>query len=435
MKPSQLISKIAEQNKIPEGDVQEVYDSKLEECEEAGLKGNQAKERAMKRTWGAFKRQSMSSSTGVEGIILGAGDRYDAVNYSRENAIEAYQSNPVRAISDGKVAVAVPPNETGNLTGSGVEVVGEKAGWAIVSRPDNDNILGYDFAERDTAESDDANTQVEEGWRVYPLDTRESYGNGDPNPRFGTPTPKHQWKRRGLGLFRTGDSDVKVGNLTLTGKKSMQNPPLGKAVQFKARVNEGDDGELYINSTSDTEFTPAPDLDDNLSSIDSLIERHFDDYLQDLEGAYSFMADKGGSRTLIITGDVIDMNLEATSNGTFRMVIGQLSFAGGEMKEQEATVWVPEWHDQYIDFAVESRVYVVGRARMQDAYDTESGGRTSEEQELVINAQGLYADPTSKVPREDSAEDLDEDDFDFDPEDEDTEEAEVEPSFDGGEEW
>lgn len=434
MNPDEVINKLADKHKIPEGDVRELYEEKLEECEEAGLKGDQAKQRAIKRVWGAFRRQEQSSSTGVEGVILGAGDRYDAVDYSRRQAIEAYKENPQGAIKQGEVAVAVPPEEADNITGAGVEVVTEKNGWAIVARSDNENIASYDFAERGTAETDDANTEVEDGWRIYPLDTRETFGGGDANPRYGTPTPKHQWKRRALGLFRTEDGgEVRVGNLTLTGKKSMQNPPLGQAVQFKARVNEGDDGELYINSTSETEFNENPELQEQLPSIDTLIEKYFDDkYLYELDGLYSFLSDVDGNRTIITYGDVIDMNLEATSNGTFRMVLGHMDFAGGEMKEYEATVWIPEWQEQYIDFAVESKVYVVGRARMQDAYDPVEGQRTSEEQEVVINAQGLYADPTSKIPREDGVEDLDEEDFDFEPDDE---EEELEASFDGGSEW
>lgn len=435
MNPEELVSNLAEKHKIPEGDVKEVYEQKLEECEDADLKGDQAVERAMKRTWGVFKRKDMSSSTGLEGVILGMGDRYDAVGHSRDDAIEKYQNNPQGAIKAGEVAVAVPPGEEQNIAGQGVEVVGEKAGWNIVARPDNENILGYDFAKRDTAESDDADTTVEDGWRVYPLDTRETFSGGEANERYGTPTPKHQWKRRGLGVFITGDDDApQVGNLTLTGKQSLQKPPLGQAVQFKGRVNEGDDGEIYINSTSETEFVENPELAEELPSTDALIEKYLDDYVHDLDSLYSYMEGQGqGSRTVVATGDVIDMNLEANSNGTFRMVIGQLSFAGGEMKEREATVWVPEWHDDYIDFAVESRVYVIGRARLQDAYSP--NGENDGEKEVVLNAQGLYADPTSKVPRE-NAGDLEEDDLEFDTDGSDEEEAEeMAAEFDGGDDW
>lgn len=434
MNEDELIAQLSEKHKIPEGDVREIFEEKLEECKDADLKGDQAKQRAMERTYAAFKRKDMSSSEGVEGVILGAGDRYDSVGYSRENAIESYQENPQGAIKDGEVALAVPPDETDNITGNGVAAVGEKNGWAIVARPDNENILSYDFAERDSAETDDANTQVEDGWRVYPLDTRKTFSGGDENPRYGTPTPKHQWKRRCLGLLMAeGDDEPRIGHLTLTGKKSVQNPPLFQAVQFQGRVNEGDGDELYVNSTSETEFNPNPELEENRSSIDSLIEQYFsDDYLFDLSGLYSYMAEQDGSRTVIAVGDVIDMDLEANSNDTYRMVLGQVDFSGGDMVEHEATTWVPTWHDQYIDFAIESRVYVVGRARMQDAYDPVEGERTSDEQEVVLNAQGLYADPTSKIPREDDVDDLDEDDFEAESADEESEE-EIEAQFDGGE--
>jgi len=436
MNEQELVSQLSEKHKIPEGDVKEIYEEKLEQCKEAGLKGDQATERAMERTYAAFKRKDMSSSEGVEGVIIGAGDRYDSVGYSRENSVEAYQENPQRAIKDGEVALAVPPNETDNITGAGVEVVGEKNGWAIVARPDNENILSYDFAQRDRAETDDANTEVEDGWRVYPLDTRESFGNGDPNPRYGTPSPKHNWKRRCLGLFMAdGDEEPRIGHLTLTGKKSIPNPPLFQGVQFEARVNDGDDGEYYINSTSGTEFNPNPELEENMSSIDSLIEQYFaSDYLFGLSELYSYMQDQDGGRTVIAVGDIIDMNLEASSNDTFRMVLGEVDFSGGEMIEYEATVWVPDWHDEHIDFAIESRVYVIGRARMQDAYDPVEGERTSDDQEVVLNAQGLFADPTSKIPREDNVEDLDEENFDFEDDDE-SEQEELEAQFEGGSDW
>lgn len=430
MNPDELISQLSEKHKIPEGDVKEIFEGKLEECEEAGMKGDQAKKRAMERTWNEFKRRDMSSSTGVEGVILGMGDRYDAVGYSRSDAIEAYEDNPQGAIKSGKVALAVPPEETGSITGSGVVSVGEKNGWAIITHENNEGLLEYPFAERDSAETDDANTEVEDGeWRVYPLDDRRTYGNGEENNHYGMPTDKHDWTRRGIGVFRTGDDDeVRVGNLTLKGNKSAQTPPLGQALQFQARVDVDDStGELYINSVSDTEFEPHPELDEQLPSADSLIEKYLDDYHYDLDGVFSYLSDKNGSETVVVDGDVVDMNLESNSNGTFRMVIGQFSFAGGEMKEREATVWVPDWQEEYIDFAVESRVFIIGRARLKDAYDPVKGETTSEEQEVVINAQGIYADPTSKIPRDDGAEDLDEEDLDFEPEEE-----EMSAEFDGG---
>lgn len=446
MNKDDLIEKLAEKNKIPEADVKEIFEEKLEESQDAGLKGDEALERAMKRTWGAFKRKDMSSSVGVEGVILGAGDRYDAVSYSREESIEAYQQNPQKAIKSGKVALAVPPGEESNITGNGVSKLGEKNGWAIIAKSAFEQLMQYDFAEKGSAETDDANTEVEDGWRVYPLDDRETFGSGSTNQSYGMPQDKHSWTRRCVGVFITEDSEEAMrGQLTLRGSKSAQNPPLNEPLQFKARVNEADDEEmLYINSSNETEFNPNPALDDQLPGVDTLIEKYFPEgqWRFELDELYEHLQDVNGSRTVVVEGDVIDMNLEPTGNDTFRMVIGQLTFQGGEMKEREATVWIPAWQDQYIDFAVESRVYVIGRARMQDAYDPQAGQRTSEKQEVVINAQGLYAEPTSKIPREENVEEMDDEDVEFsangqEEEAEQEDEAEVEfAASDGGEgEW
>lgn len=437
MNTDDVISKIAEQNAMAEGDVREVYEAKLEECEEAGLTGGQAEERALKKLWATFKRRSQSNAVPVEGYFIGVGDRYDAVDYSRSNAIESYEENPQKAIKEGEVAVACPPDEASNITGNGVINVGEKNGWAIITHENNEGLLQYNFATRNedgTVDStDDGNSQIEDGWRVYPLDTRRKYNNGNENDNYGMPVDKHQWTRRGLGIFMGGPADApRIANVTFSGKKSVSEPPLFEAVKFKARVTEDDNDELRIYSTSETEVEPNPELAESTDKqVDELIDGHFDgtDYYHDsLQSLYEYMADQNGRRTVVVKSDVISMDLEPTSNGTLRMVLGEMEFSGTEMVELETTVWIPESHDKYIDFAVDSRVYVVGRASIGPAYDPETGGQSDTEKEVTINAQGIYADPALKVPREDNVEEMDDEDFDFESDDE----SGSEPDFGGG---
>lgn len=419
-KTEQLIANIAENQAIPEDDVKEVWEAKLEEVEEAGMKGDEAQDRAQKLLFLAFKRKQQSNTVKIEGIILGAGDRYDAVNYSRKNAIDAYQENPQGAIREGEVAIACPPEEAGNLTGNGVEVVGEKNGWAIVTFSGNDGLLQYPFAERDSGQADDAETDVEEGWRLYPLDNRKKFNSGDENNHFGMPVDKHQWTRRGTGLFFTDDpSDIRISHLTFHDKQSAPNPPLGKPIQMKARVNEADDSdELYVHTTSDTEISPNPELEEKLTkSIDQIIEDNFrgTEFLHTLESLYEYMAGQpdNARRTIIVKSDVSTIDMEPNSNDTLRMVLAEHDWQGAELVEREATVWIPAWQEQYIDFAADSQIYVVGQAQMQDAYDPSTGGRSSDKKEVVINCQGLYADPTFKIPREDNVEEITDEDVDF----------------------
>lgn len=440
--PQDLIDQIEQNHAVPRDDIEEMYEEKLEQVQERGLKGDQAEARAMKMLWTSFKRRSQSSSVKIEGVIIGAGDRYDAVAYSREQAIDAYKDNPQGAIKDAKVAVACPPEEASQITGNGVTIVGEKNGWAIVSFEGNEKILQYDFAERDpetgsVSGTDDGDPTVEEDWRLYPLDDRERFRSGDRNDDYGMPTEKHQWTRRGIGVFKSDAADedgLFTGHLTLRGSVSAQNPPLYEPIQFEARLSPNDDvdGEYYINSTSDTEFEYNEELDNNMSkTVDEIIESHFGgtDYLHDLASVYEYMQDASDRerRNVIVKSDVISMDMDATSNNTYRFVIGEMEFHGGEMVELEATCWVPTWLDPYIDFAVDSRIYVVGRANLTDAYDPETGTTTSEEKEVVINTQGLFAIPELKIPRED-AQDIDEEDLDYEPEEED-------PGFEGGDDW
>lgn len=437
MEVEQVLEKLSDEHNLPLDDVKEIFEEKLEECEDAGLKGDSAKERAVKRTWSAFRRRSQSSSIGVQGVILGAGDRYDSVSNSRQNAIEAYTSNPQRAIKDGEVAVAAPPDSASNLTGNGVEVVTEKNGWAIIAKSSNQAIQQYDFAERGSDQTDDGEAEVDPPFRVYPLDTRETFNDGSSNDRYGMPTPQHMWRRRAVGVFVTDQHDeARRGQITLRGAQSAPNPPLHQAVQFEARVNESDDGNmLYINSTSDTEFHPDPELEDKMPDPDILLTK--DDYFpqgvwrHDLGSLYEFLEEQQGARTVVCKGDVIRLDMEQSGNNTYRMVIGDMSWAGGDLQEFEATVWIPAWQEQYIDFAQESEVYVLGRARLQDAYDPQAGERTSEEQEVVMNAQGIYADPATKVPREEEVEELEEDDLQFEEEPVEDDGDEVEFAADG----
>ena len=424
MNKEQAIAQIAEKHKIPEGDVEEIFEDKLAETEEAGFSGSQAVERALKRTFMTFKRKSMDNTEGVEGVILGAGDRYDAVGYSRSEALEAYEENPQGAIKDKKVAVAVPPGEESNIVGNGVDVIGQVSGWNIVAHPSLEQLMGYDFAERGTAEVDDADTEIEDGWRVYPLDDRKRYNSGAENQGYGMPIDKHSWTRRCIGVFiRDGSDEAMIGQVTLRDQQSLQNPPVGEAVQFKARVDEADDEELlYINSTNETEFNPNPELEEELPSIDTLIEKYFPqgEWLFDLDGLYEHLESQQRGDTVIVKCDVADMNLEPNSNDTLRMVVSQLSFQGGDMIEREALCWIPAWQKSLIDFAVESSIYVIGRARLQDAYDPVKQERTPEKQEAVINVQGVFADPVHRIPRED-ADELGEEDVDFSTEEEDVE--------------
>lgn len=441
------IEQIADSEAMAEADVREIYEAKLSECEELGFEGAKAREKALTRVFTAFKRRQQSNAVKVEGIFLASGDRYDAVAYQRSNAIEAYEENPQKAIKEGEIAVACPPEEAEHLEGAGVSVVGKKSGWAIVAHPDNEKILKYNFAQRDpesgeVTESDDGDGSVEDGWRLYPLDTRETFSSGDENPNYGMPTDKHQWTRRGLGIFRSDitDGEVKIGHVTLRGDVSAEEPPLGDAVQFKARVDGSDDNddEIYINGTDETEIEPNPELGEQIDKGPTeLIKSYFGgtEYLHDLKSAYEYMHKQDGRRTIIVHADVYTMDLEPTSNGTLRFEIGQMEFTENGMQDIEATVWLPEWQKKYVDFAVDSHVFVVGRAQLRDAYDPETGETTSEEQEIVLNGQGIYADPDDVIPREEDTEDLGEDDFDFeagDDSDDEADESEEEPDFDEG---
>lgn len=420
MNKEQLISKISDENAIPEADVEEVYDEKLEECKDAGMSGEEAEERALKRVWNAFKRRSMSNADKVQGIFLGCGDRYDAVGYNRTQAIEAYQENPQQAIKSGKIALAIPPEDEEDIVGNGVQSVGEKNGWSIIAK--SEKTLQYDFAERGTEQEDDADTEIEdEEWRVYPLDTQRKYRSGDKNDDYLTPLPKHSWRRAAVGVFRVDeDGDAQISRITFSGKQSISPPPLFEPVEFKARTNEADDDKLgmYINSTSETTITEYPELEDDWPDVIGIIDKMFRDteWFHDLPSLYAYLDEDGTRENVIVKADVVDLDMEPNSNGTLRMVLGDFQFEGGEMVEQEATVWIPEEHDKYIDFATESEVFVVGQARLVDGYDSVKGERTPDVKEVSINGQGVIADPNVKIPREDSVQELDEEDMDFDDE-------------------
>lgn len=417
----QYVEKLAEEHAMAESDVEEIYNEKLQQCHDAGQKGEQAEQRAIKMLLRAFSRRQQSSLEPVEGVFLGVGDRYDAVRWERQRAVEAYQENPQKAIKDGVIAVACPPEESGNITGGGVVVVGEKNGWAIVSHENNEGILQHNFASRNPATgevdgTDEANTEVEDGWRLYPLDTQRKFNSGDDNPNFGRPVAKHEWTRRGLGVFKTDEHDARRASVTLRGKSTISEPPLYDAVQLEARVNEADNEDLlYVNGYDETEINPNPELEGQLPEPDELIEKYYGgtDRLHDLQSAYEFLGDSDRPETIFVKADVLTMDLEPNANNTLRLVLNDMDFVGTEAVEWEATVWLPDWQAKYIDFAVDSRVYVVGRAQLQDAYDPEAGERTSEEQEISIDGQGIYADPTFKIPREDDVEEVSEDDFDF----------------------
>jgi len=288
--------------------------------------------RAWTRVRGEWKRQLKSDAKMFNGVVLGASDPFDLVSYPRRQAKQAYKEDPEEAIEKGLV------NEDGE-----------------------------------------------------PLDTREKFSTGTPNPNYGKPLPDHRWIRNVVGICKPIDEDeVSMFTMTLNDNQATDiDIPSFKPVRFRA--NEGQEGSgkpgfKKLNPWSGLQFNVVEDAD--FSVEDVLAVDEMDKVLIDLEEIPDWHARNATDPTSVmaVEGDVEYIADSPNQNNSLRMVIDS-----DELGMDDYTVWVPEHEFESCDFGAGSRVMVVGSTTQ-----SEFNGETDH----MINAWGIYAYPELKIAKD-----------------------------------
>lgn len=296
--------------------------------------------KALRRLGLSYKKQLRSPAKWFEGMIIAISDTFDMVKKMRTDATKEFNENPQNAVTSG--------------------------------------------------------ITDEEG---IPLDPRATWSTGKDNPGFGKPLPEHSYICNIVGIATKDDGAPKIFRMAIQGSlaENSDKIPMFAPVKFRAndKSQEGDD-EYSLNVSTVTIFVE----DDTISmpTPTEVIQKFCSKYVVDmnaLEDHHNSNKDDF-NRLAIIEADVSALVMEPTATGSRRMIIED---ASGDIENLDApgiTCWVPSKID--IDFAEQSRVFVVGRTAQGKKYV--DGQATDEDGDIMMNVFGVYAIPEYKIAPE-----------------------------------
>jgi len=331
------INKYSEKLGFSVDEVRKDYEELLTEEKEihTTLTEEEQKTRALQRLSVKYKRLLRSPAIGFEGIVMGLGDVVDTVARIRENAIKMFKENPQQAIANGLT------DDEGN-----------------------------------------------------PLDTRETFSSGKPNPSYGKPLPEHNYLRNIFGVCnRIGESEPKFFTMTINGEVAKtKDIPLFTPVKFRANDKSEESSSTFTLTHS--VFTKFEKSDINLPSIREIVSKFIGiTNLADLQQYHTQHKDDY-NRIVAIEGDVSMLFLEPTATGSRRMIIEDGSKLLEDLESPGITCWIPAEMD--IDFSEGSKVIVVGRTT-QGLKRDDNGQQTEELGDVMLNVYGIYCYPEFKI--------------------------------------
>ena len=245
----------------------------------------------------------------------------------------------------------------------------------------------------------DPHNAIAEGWtdeNGNALDNRRQYSTGRDNPDFGKKLPPTRFIQNVMGVAKSSDMQAPmVFSMVLSDRIAGQiNVPVFQTVKFRANLakKQPTDGTLALNEYSGLRFMPSEI--EGFPGPETIIDQFFEDHksaIEDLEIWHNDHA-QDPKRFVIVTGDVDDVDSRANATtGNSRIVL--LDDSG----DVEVTVWIPEHLRSLIDFGPGSRVIVDGRTAISTFND---------QQQLLINGEGIYAPPHDKIPLEETPESI-----------------------------
>jgi hypothetical protein len=310
----------------------------------------------------------------ASGFFISMNEARDVAAQNRNTLVSEYNRNPNATYEAGKVALAKP-------AGDGYEirrmVKGEEEKKEVPNLHPN-------------------HVEVDNNKFIIPIDNVEMYGPR-PNPNFGLPQVKEEWRRNGTFV---GNVNGVMGKYDFNYKgpsAKIFDVPCFEFVHFTCILNSSDDRRIH-GATDKTllSLKMNMDLSENddewvdtasVSIPDVIMEHAADNYspLVDLERYHSILLEKPyKDRFVYTTGTVTNVNMTPTGNGNRILNITDLSmdFAFDESGSFGTTCWVPE--SIGIDFGIGSNVIIVGRT--SQGTDKETG----ELRPISINVSGLY---------------------------------------------
>lgn len=243
-----------------------------------------------------------------------------------------------------------------------------------------------------------------EGNPLYP----NTLGNQKMN-RVGKPLAKHSWLRITINVARPIDPKTKEpgppqpSKMWINGQPAVKiNCPMNVPIKFKGINKTGEDdrraGEYRINYSAFTNFKETPELE--LPSVEQIL-RGLPNFitLGELD-EYHTKNENNPGRWVVTEGNVAMLNLEPNpKTGNLMMIISDESLLFSS--EQTGVIcWIPTDRGIVVDFAVESRILLVGRTARGRARDPVTGDLLDEPGDVMINVFGIYAPEMFKVAPE-----------------------------------
>ena len=313
----------------------------------------------------ARKRRELSSpAISWEGIVLGVGDLIDTVGRQRSMTEEMFKLNPEKAIKGCAVG-------EGNRRRM---ILADEKGVALYPPTENNK-----------------------KWK-----------------RAGKPLPEHSWLRNVFGISVPIDKKTKERgaprpfNMTLNRQQAVnaKDIVLNKSVKFKGiNKTSAEDtalGLYRINASTYTKFEVDETL--KIPAIETIISNLNENKFRLLAELDEYHAKNENviDRWVVTEGTVSVLNLEPNPTTQNLMMIlddESLLFAPKE-GSRGVTCWIPTDRNIEIDFAQDSRVYVVGKTTRGKARDPVTGQSTDEPGDIMINVYGIYCPEMFKVKLE-----------------------------------
>lgn len=214
-----------------------------------------------------------------------------------------------------------------------------------------------------------------------------TFPSGDKNFKFGNARPQNEQERTSMFLGRVAGStdDVKIISVTAQGKAAdMQYPtftPLTMALRLGkdgTRAYVKADMATYTEDSSKAEiFSAAPIMSDGTGLVPSLLgSENMLSSLDALRDYYDTFNGKDGwwDRMVGVVGEVI--HIDPRENGGFTLVCADLDIAS---VAPVVEVYVPSEHGSRVDFAVGTKILLVGQT-----------WRTNDTDEQKLSVSGWY---------------------------------------------
>ena len=367
MSDEELFAKLAESLGVSVEQVREDYNKIVEEVkvDERFVDTDETTihQIARNRLVARKRRELASPAITWEGIILGVGDLVDAVARQRQLTEQAFKIDPLKTTQ----------------------------GWTYGGRP----VLAD-----------------ENGTPLYP----NTPGNQKMR-RVGKPLAEHSWLRNIYGVAAPIDKKTRQAGeprpfgMLLSGNRAVRagnEIPMNVPVRFKG-INKTTDehnreGVYAISDSTLTKFEQAPDL--KLPPMEEILTNVCSKKFVTLGelAEYHTTVKDAPDRWIITEGTVSILNLEPNPiTQNMRMVLDDESLLFAPQKEGGrigVTCWIPTDRKIELDFAQDSRIYVVGKTTQGRQRDPITGELTDELGDVMINVYGIYCPEMFKVKLE-----------------------------------